>query len=349
MSAPRLSIIVPVLNEVASLPGLLDDLARQRGVACELLLCDGGSDDGTVALAGRLLPTLPFPAQFLAAPRGRAAQMNAGAAAATGAHLLFLHADSAFSEADALAVGLAALATAGPRVAGRFALRFARTAAAPSFPYYFYEAKARLNRPDCIHGDQGFLLARDFFYDLGGFDDELPLLEDDRLSARIFRQGRWLLLPREIITSARRFEVEGLYERQVISAIMLNFAALDCTPFFATLGDLYRRQDCTRRLALGPLLAGIDDFMRSRPWRARWRIWRATGSYVRPQAWQLAFLLDQRRNFRRGLPPGGGALTHLARHDRWFDRLTDHAIGRLAATLLTWSWFRLLRLRHPLV
>ncbi|HAD04186.1 MAG: hypothetical protein A2091_12315 [Desulfuromonadales bacterium GWD2_61_12] len=345
MRAPCLSIIVPVLNEAAILPQFLADLVRQQGIDCELLLCDGGSDDGSAELAAQLLPTLPFPARFLSASRGRGAQMNAGAAAASGDYLLFLHADCSFPAADALAVGLTALTAAGPRVAGRFALRFARADAAPSFPYYFYEAKARLNRPGCLHGDQGFFLRQDFFHALGGYDDELPLLEDDRLAARVFAAGRWLLLPREIVTSARRFEVEGLYARQVLSAIVMNFAVLGCTPFFATIGELYRRQDRTRRLHLGPLLAGIDVFMRAQPWRARWEIWLGTGGYVRSQGWQLALFLDLRRNFRHGQPPGSGPLTQLARYDRYLERLTDHAGGRLAATWLTWSWFRLLRWR----
>lgn len=346
MPSPRLSIVVPLLDEAANLPPLLADLARQQGVSCELLLCDGGSSDGSAALAEQLLPTLPFPARWLTAPRGRALQMNAGAAAAAGGCLLFLHADCRFPQPDALAAGLSTLEQAGGRAAGRFALRFERSDPAPSFPYYFYESKARLNRLGCIHGDQGFLLRRDFFRELGGFDATLPLLEDDRLAARIFVQGEWVLLPAEIVTSARRFEVEGLYERQVLNAIVMNFAALGCVPFFGALTDLYRSHDRSERLSLGRLLAGIDLWLCALPRRERRRLWRKTGGYVRSQAWQLALLLDLRRNFRRGLPPGCGPLTCLTRHDRWFDLSTDHAGGRLLALFLTWSWFRLLRLRH---
>jgi rSAM/selenodomain-associated transferase 2 len=348
MRAPHLSIVVPLLNEVAILPLMLAELSRQQGLDCELLLCDGGSTDGSAQLFAELLPALPFPTRWLAAPRGRALQMNAGAAVANGDYLLFLHADSRFPQADALAVGLATLAAAGPRVAGHFALRFDRSDTAPSFAYYCYESKARLHRPGCIHGDQGFLLPRSFYVELGGFDATLPLLEDDRLASRILAQGTWLLLPCEIVTSARRFEVEGLYQRQVLNAIVMNFAALGWRPFFAAAGELYRSQDRTRRLQLAPLLAGIAALLAAQPWRERWRIWRATGAYVRSQAWQLALLCDMRRNWRQGLPPGAGPLSCLDRHDRWFDRLTDHAGGRFAATLLTWSWFRLLRLRYLL-
>ena len=90
----------------------------------------------------------------------------------------------------------------------------------------------------------------------------------------------------------------------------------------------------------------FDRLLNELPGRERRRIWWAGAGYVRSQAWQLALLLDLRRNWKRGLPPGSGALSHLARHERWFDRLTDHAGGRLAALLLTWGWFRLARRYH---
>ena len=346
MPSPRLSIVVPLLNEALNLPPLLADLARQQGIEVELLLCDGGSTDGSAQLAEQLIPTLPFPARWLSAPRGRAPQMNAGAAAAKGEYLLFLHADCRFPEADALAEGINALAAEGERAAGHFALRFARDDETPSFPYYFYACKARLNRPGCIHGDQGMLLRRSFFQELGGFDATLPVLEDDRLAARIFAAGAWLLLPREIVTSARRFESEGLYARQLLNALLCACAACGWEAFFDAAGDLYRCQDRTGRLDPGAYLALVDRMLNELPGRERRRIWWESAGYVRGQAWQLALLLDLRRNWKRGLPPGSGAFSHLARHERWFDRLADHAGGRLAALLLTWGWFRLARWYH---
>ena len=73
----------------------------------------------------------------------------------------------------------------------------------------------------------------------------------------------------------------------------------------------------------------------------RRRLWRETGRYVRDNAWQIALLLDTRRNFRRGIPAGVDDLPLLSFYDRYLDRLTDHPPGRLIAALLTWLWFRL--------
>jgi len=225
----QLSIIIPLLNEAESLPALLDDLGRQEGIPFEVILVDGGSVDDTADLAAKRSAESPFPCRVLQSAKGRGRQLNAGAAAARGDLLLFLHADSAFADPQALQRGVAALAAAREarghtRVAGHFALRFARSSDEPSFAYAYYQAKARLDRPECTHGDQGFLLHRDFFAAVGPFDETLPLLEDTRLAERIRREGEWLLLPAEIATSARRFESEGLYPRQALNAVIMNFA-----------------------------------------------------------------------------------------------------------------------------
>src|SRR5450631_3177733 len=100
---PELSIIVPVLNEAEELPALFATLADQQGVSFEVILCEGGSSDGTQLHANQLAVTCPFQMHYLRTPRGRGCQMNAGAAVARSGILLFLHADSRFSEHGALA------------------------------------------------------------------------------------------------------------------------------------------------------------------------------------------------------------------------------------------------------
>ena len=181
----ELSVIVPVLNEAAELPALFETLSAQQSVRFELILCDGGSGDGTPELAANMAPKLPFPLRGTITPRGRGRQMNAGAALAAGEWLLFLHADSRFPDRTALYRATSTFReqlTRSPRqVAGRFALRFRRSDTSPSLAYFFYEAKARLNRADCIRGDQGFLISGKFFQQLGGFDTSLPFYEDVRL------------------------------------------------------------------------------------------------------------------------------------------------------------------------
>lgn len=348
---PELSIIVPTLNEAAVIGDLCANLAAQRGCAFELIVADGGSSDGTRARLAALATMLPYPLTVVDAPPGRGRQMNAGAAAARGTTLLFLHADSLLPAPAALGNALTTLAAAtaardDDRLAGRFRLRFARPAKAPGLPYYFYEWKARLPRPDCIRGDQGLLLSRRFFTELGRFDTSLPFLEDVRLVARIAAAGAWLLLPDEIVTSARRFATEGLRERQTLNAIVAAFAAIGWPPFMAELPELYRSHDRSGRLDLADALGRVATLVAGLPRRQRLRLWYETGRFVRGNAWQLAFFADIRRHHRRGVPLEGAPLPRLTRHDRAFDRLTDHPLGHLTAALLTRCWFRLALFRE---
>ncbi len=342
--APALSVIVPTLDEAENLPDLFRMLLAQRQVDFELVLSDGGSTDATAGLARELADGVPFPCRVINSEPGRARQLNAGAEAARGKTLLFLHADSCFADPLALQRGLATLdqrlrQRGDGRAAGRFALRFRRAAGRPSPGYYFYECKARLDRPGCIHGDQGFLLRRALFEKVGPFDDSLPVLEDDRLAERVRQIGEWLLLPAEIYTSARRFESEGLRERQILNALLMNFAAVGWQGFFAKASGLYRRQTRTNRLHLYPFFQLVRDLLRQNSWRRRFTFWYLTGGYVRDNAWQIALALDVRRSFRRGLPPGTGDTPILAHFDRWLEPVIDTPPGRFAGTLLVWCWF----------
>lgn len=343
---PELSIITPVLNEEAGIDRLFAMLAEQLDTDFELVIVDGGSSDGTVERAGELAPKGPFPATVIEAGRGRGCQMNAGTRATGADTLLFLHADCLLPDAHALRTALNAIDAAisrrgDDRVAGHFLLRFERDDGAPSLPYAFYEAKARLHRPGCTHGDQGLLLRRRFFDEVGHFDASRPILEDMRIAAAIAARGEWLLLPAEIVTSARRFEVEGLRERQTLNAILMNFAHMGWDRFLDELPRLYRNQDRVGRLALGPILSGIDAMIRALPRHERSRLWHDTGRYVRANAWQIPFFLDVHRSFRRGEPLESVSGSLLEMHDRWFDRLTDNPAGRWMTAFLVWIWFRL--------
>ena len=212
---PELSIVVPILNELGQLPGFFAGLARQEGVDFELLICDGGSRDGSLEwlrqqqlhwTALRIYSEMP----------GRGRQMNQGAANARADWLLFLHVDSRFSDPQALRRSLDFLSrTESRRVAGHFALKFRRNEAAPSAGYYFYEWKARLGRPETIHGDQGFLLSRDLLRQLGPFREDLPAMEDTDFAERLRDHGQWRLLPAEIRTSARRPETHHQRSQQL--------------------------------------------------------------------------------------------------------------------------------------
>ncbi len=343
---PELSIIVPVYNESAEIDGLFCTLAGQSGVLFELIICDGGSSDATVTRTWSLVEEAPFPVSVIHCDRGRGRQLNTGVTASCGKTILFLHADSRFTETDALSKSLGFLdaeleKNSNERVAGRFALRFLRRNSAPSYGYYYYEAKARFSRRHCIHGDQGFLLRRSFFMEAGPFQESLPFLEDTKLAEAIAEKGKWLLLPASITTSARRFEAEGLSARQTLNAIILNFSAIGREDFLLEIPHIYITQSRVSQLRLAPFFRSFRQLIKALPWREKHRLWLATGSYTRDNAWQLALALDIRRNFNRGLGPGEGTYEVLDFYDRCLDQFTDHIPGRLAAALLVRLWFEL--------
>ncbi len=192
-----LSIVVPVRNEAATLPATLAPLQpwRERGV--EIIVVDGGSDDGTPACAEGLAD------RVLASPPGRARQMNAGAAVAQGDVLLFLHADTRL---PAGAAGLVAAALRN-RHWGRFDVRLSGSA----WPLRVIERL--MNLRSCLTGmatgDQAIFVRRAAFLTVGGYPD-IPLMEDLALSKRLGRFGRPVCLRPPVITSSRRWESQGI-------------------------------------------------------------------------------------------------------------------------------------------
>ena len=311
VSPPLLSVIIPALNEAENLPALLADLRRQRGPALEVIVGDGGSTDGTrevvTAAGGRLV----------AARRGRGAQMNAAAAVACGELFLFLHADSRLPEPDLLAGAVAALQRAAmvtPRVAGHFRLCFIRTAAGPDLAYRFLEAKTALNRVNTTNGDQGLLLSGRFFHELGGFDESLPFLEDQRLAEQIRRRGVWLTLPGELRSSARRFETEGFHRRYLLMGIMMGMHSVGMHDFFLRAPGVYRLQQDTGRLRLSPYFALLWSMVRRDwGWAETPRVFLRLGRYIRQNAWQPFLFVDV------WLQPilGASRSPLLALHDRF--------------------------------
>jgi len=246
MGTPELSVVVPTLDEAEALPELLAQLGQQAGIALEVIVADGGSRDATLEIAQAA------GARVVHAPRGRGAQKNAGAAVARAAYLLFLHADSWLESPGLLRDALAALrddlAKHGGDAAGHFPLRFARAERGHARFYRGLEEKTACNRPDTVNGDQGALLRTAHFHALGGFDEELPFLEDQRLAARIFARDRWIVLPGRLVTSARRFESEGHYRRYTLMAIMMGLHAAGLEVFFSRARGVYVGQSEAARL-----------------------------------------------------------------------------------------------------
>jgi hypothetical protein len=164
-------------------------------------------------------------------------------------------------------------------------------------------------------------------------------MEDTSMAEAIRSAGQWLLLPGEIVTSARRFQVEGLKSRQTLNALMMNFLSIGWLDFFDKAPNLYRQQGRSQPLQLFPFFLLIKDLMRRMPLSRQWSIWLATGQYVRSQAWQIGLMLDCRSAFRRGVTPQQAAGCWLKWFDRWFDPLTNHYVGYALTALLVRLWF----------
>ena len=208
---PLISVVVPVLNEAAALPALLDHLAQLDGL-WEIVVCDGESTDATtdVVETHRAQPAL------VRAARGRAAQMNAGAATARGDVLLFLHADTrlpdgAYAE---LARALADTTVLG----GNFTLRFD---GGDRFSRILGAWYALQRRTHVYYGDSAIWLRREAFDRVGGFR-ALPIMEDYDLVRRMERAGRTACLPGPAVTSARRWKRLGL-PRTIASWIVIRW------------------------------------------------------------------------------------------------------------------------------
>ncbi len=193
-----LSIIIPVLNEVAQLPALLARLAPLQARGAQVLVVDGGSRDGSAQL-----PRTDV--EWLQAAPGRARQMNAGAAQARGEVLLFLHADT---QLPALADQLLTQALATGRVWGRFDVRISGRAWLLPMVAFMMNRRSRLT--GIATGDQAMFVRRDTFEALGGFAEQ-PLMEDIELSVRLRRIGAPACLRAKVITSGRRWESRGVW------------------------------------------------------------------------------------------------------------------------------------------
>jgi len=194
----KLSIIMPVLNEAAGIEAALRALVPLRARGAEVIVVDGGSNDGTIELAR------PLADRVLSAPRGRAAQMNAGAAAAHGDALLFLHADTRLPD-DADALVRDGLSRRSGRPWGRFDMRFDRGGRL-RLVAFMMNARSRLT--GIATGDQAMFMTRAAFDQAGGFPD-IALMEDIALSARLKRLGRPLCMSARVTTSGRRWRAHG--------------------------------------------------------------------------------------------------------------------------------------------
>jgi rSAM/selenodomain-associated transferase 2 len=194
----RISVICPVLNEEKTIGDTLEALLPLK--PDELIVVDGRSSDGTREICRK------WGVEILTAPRGRAAQMNCGAARASGDVLLFLHADTrlpptAFSDIRR--------ALRDPRcVGGRFDVRLDGDHWMLRVIGAMISLRSRLSKVGT--GDQGIFVRRARFEEMGGFP-EIPLMEDIAFCRALKRLGVVACLKSKVITSARRWESDGVW------------------------------------------------------------------------------------------------------------------------------------------
>ncbi len=236
---PAVSVVIPVWRDFDRVAATIPAIA---GDSYEIILAGSREQEAQCRTFADAHPGI----RCVTGPRGRAAQMNRGAAIASGCWLFFLHADSrpepgwidTFREADS-----------NPRVIGG-SFRFALDSADRRARAIEAGVRVRVALLGLPYGDQGLFVRRDIFERLGGYKD-LPLMEDVHLVRRLGRAGWLLHSHRRVVTSARRWETQGWTKRSAGNVLALTLYSLGVTP--ARLARWY----CGRRRAAVAMMARV--------------------------------------------------------------------------------------------
>jgi len=206
METWSISVIIPVYNEQGTIGNTIHHLqqAQSKQYIAEILVIDGGSTDTTVEEA------VGAGATVLRSPRkGRAAQMNFGAWSARGSVLYFLHADS--KPPHTFTVDILQAVSDG-YAAGCYRLEFDEQ-------HWFLQANAWFTRFDLApfrYGDQSLFVLQDVFKTAGGFREDHVVMEDNEIISRLRRYGKFKIIPKTIVTDARKYTLNGPYKMQAI-------------------------------------------------------------------------------------------------------------------------------------
>lgn len=208
----KVSVIIPTFNEAAILEKTLAGIVAHG--PHEIIIADGGSRDGTLAIAGK------FASRVVSSPPGRALQMNAGAQTATGELLLFLHADSRVDSASYRK--MVTVMQRGGKIGGAFGL--AIESEKISLRLISTLATLRSRYLHLVYGDQAIFARTVVFREMGGFSP-IPICEDLDFFRRLMKRGPIVLLEEKALTSARRWLAEGILfttaRNTVIAALFL--------------------------------------------------------------------------------------------------------------------------------
>ncbi|MCF4100836.1 TIGR04283 family arsenosugar biosynthesis glycosyltransferase [Gillisia sp. M10.2A] len=214
-----ISIIIPVYNEEAQLPRLLQHIQEfSSNNITEIIVVDGGSTDATKEIV-RKTPAV----RFIYSEKGRAKQMNAGAAAATSKILYFLHADSFpplhFDSAIVNQVGTG-------NKAGCFRMKFDKNHWWLNLMGWF----TTINHKACRGGDQSLFITKELFNEIGGFDEIYIVFEDNDLIGKLYKRKSFTIIPKWLTTSARRYEKVGIWKLQYFFALLYLKKMKGATP-----------------------------------------------------------------------------------------------------------------------
>ncbi len=207
----QISIIIPTLNEENSIGILIRELhVRAEEEISEIIISDGGSTDKTkenVENAG---------ATFIScSENGRAVQINKGAEAATGEIYFFLHADTVPPPGYDRMIKKALSDGAG---AGCFRLRFSG-----NHPVLrFYGWCTRFKSTFLRYGDQSLFVKRELFHKVGGYDENLSVMEDQEMVRKLKKASSFVLLGQSVKTSARKYEINGVFKLQLIFLVIFG-------------------------------------------------------------------------------------------------------------------------------
>jgi rSAM/selenodomain-associated transferase 2 len=200
----KISVIIPILNEVENIPNLIKHLLEHSAFPeqLELIVVDGGSSDGSQNIVSKFKNVT-----LLISEKGRAKQMNLGAQKSTGNILYFLHADSfPPSRYDELIISEV---TKG-NLAGCFRMQFDCT-------HWWLRLASWLTQFSwraCRGGDQSQFITRELFEDIGGYDDNYIIYEDNILINELFKRKQFVVINKKIKTSARLYKKHGVWKLQ---------------------------------------------------------------------------------------------------------------------------------------
>lgn len=209
LASNSISIIIPVLNEALNISRVLVHLNEKSagGHISEIIVVDGHSQDNTAALVKEFSKTSSIAIQLIYSDRGRAKQMNTGARAGVGSVLYFLHADSLPPQNfDSLIIS----EIKKQHLAGCFKMRFDSN----HWWLALVGCATRFNWNICRGGDQSLFITKALFDEIGGFDQEYIIYEDQILTNQLYKRKQFVVIQHWIVTSARLYQKKGVWRVQ---------------------------------------------------------------------------------------------------------------------------------------